>query len=302
VSPASDLVAAASLVWMIDARPREIFANADLIAPIHLIVSEDGFSAFAARTGGVDLRQLQEVAYATYPEASLIVARGLFDPPRVEAAFRKRAEAPDGRAIDGARAASGGELQPITRAWGTVHEHREQLAIFGREAIALERGKFGPLRVAEAFAQERLKKSKPALRDTPLARAAELVGDAPFRGFAPGPFEDEWGHALGGLVRASTAIGVGVRPGKDGALDATLVLLGGWNDLAEKAAIHLEAAFRRMMDQPLARLCGGDKPRAGPTTHGAADAITLKVTLDAMSVARGLRAATAANVDEIMSY
>ena len=293
------------LVWMIDARPREIFGNTGLIPAVHAVVSEESFSAFAARNGGVDLRQLSDLAYASYPEASLVVVRGGFDPVRIEQAFRARAEPPDGRALDAGPAEP--RLAPITRLWGTVHGHREQLAIFGRDAVALERGHFGPLRTAEAFAHARLKKSKPALREAPLLRAAELLGDAPLRGFAPGPFEGEWGSALGGLVKASTAVAFAVRPaadagGVDGKLDATLLLLGGWGDLATEAAAHLEAAYRRVTDAPLARLCGLDNPVDGPRARGNAEALTLEVSLDAVGLARGLRAATAANVGEIMAY
>ena len=301
VAPATDLVAAPALVWLVDARPREIFANVDLIPAVHLLLSEQRLDTFAERNGGVDLRQLQEIAVASYPDATLFIGRGMFEPARLEKAFRARTANLDGRARDDGRAPDGTRLASITRMWGSAGTEREQLAILGREAMALERGRFGPLRVAEAFAQQKLKRAKPALRGAPLARAAELLGDAPMRGFAPGPFDGEWAQGLGGLLKASTAFGISVHP-KSARLEVKVVLLGGWGADAASAAQYLSAEYQRLAQVPIGRLCGLDKPLDGPRVRGGDDALVLEASLDALTVARGLRAMTGASIDEIMAH
>jgi hypothetical protein len=113
----------------------------------------------------------------------------------------------EGRAIDRKGAADA----QLVRTWGSGAAGREQLAIFGTSAVGLEQGKLGPLRAAELFAEQRLKKASPALRSALLARASAVVGDGQLRAFAPGPFDAEWSKGLGGLLAATTAIGIAVR-------------------------------------------------------------------------------------------
>lgn len=303
LDPATDLAAAAGLVWLVDARPRDIFAVLDWIPAISLLLPEKRLDGFAKRNAGVDFRQLTAFVVASYREAQLFVARGAFDPARVEKTFEEHTEQLDGRALDKATAPGGAAAAPITRLWGTARGQREQLAIFGRDAVALERGRFGPLKAAAAFAQAKLKRAKPALRDVPLARAAELLGDAPLRAFAPGPFDGEWANGLGGLMKASTSASVAVRPheGAKARVDVRLVLTGAW-ERDDAAAGRLGAAFGRLAEDSLGKLCGLGHPLAPAETRASADALTLEVGLDGLEIARGLRAATEATVEEIMAY
>ena len=307
VDRVADLCQAAGLAWLVDVRPSEIAAHAELIAAIRLLVAEERFDAFAAHNGGLDLRTMKEIAIADYGKTTLYLARAPLDPGRVEAAFAEHLVTIEGRALD--RKSTRPAAQ-IVRAWGTAQDGREQLAIFGVEAAALERGRLGPLRAAELFAEERLKKASPALRAVPLARVVELLGDAPVRAFAPGPFADEWGKGLGGLLAASTAVGLGVRiapadPASAGArLDATLVLLGAWRNDAPAAMERLSAVFNTLADSALGRLVGLHEPLARPRVRATdeKDALLLDVSLDATLLAGGLRAATGASIAQIMSF
>jgi hypothetical protein len=237
---------------------------------------------------------------ASYPEAVLTMAEVLFDPAHVEAAFAAQALAVEGRAIEG----------DVIRTWGTItpgpEATREQLAMLGLEAVALEKGHLGPLRAALAFAQGKLHRSLPALRAEPLRRAAALLGDAPARAFAPGPFESEWASGLGGLLRASTAAAVSMWPrgSENGTANLffRVVLLGAWDADAPAAAERLRAAFDVLANDPLGKLMGVDHPVQSPRTTGSPDALVLEVSLDALSLARGLRAATAGTVADIMRF
>jgi hypothetical protein len=298
LEPLANLVPAAGLSWLIECRPRELASSAVLIPAIAAVLPEDRLDAFAQRHGGVDLRQMQELAIAGWPDCTLALARILVSEPRIEAAFAARASSVDGRAIEG----------DVTRFWGTVGQQREQVAVLGREALGLERGHFGPLRAALYFAEGRLRRALPALRAEPLARTAAVLdadGPAPLRAFAPGPFEGEWAAGAGGLLRAATAVAGAARPRErapNGSLWVSLVLTGGWGDQAPAAAERLGAAFGVLADDALGRLMGLRQPLDGPRLSWEKDALRLDVVLDPLALGRGLHAATDATMAEILAY
>jgi hypothetical protein len=193
----------------------------------------------------------------------------------------------------------------VTRLWGSAGEEREQVAVFDGQAVGLERGRLGPLRAAVYFAQGKLKRALPALREEPLARTATLLGDAPLRAFAPGPFDGEWGAGLGGLLRATTALGAGVRSferAPHGALEVQGVLAGAWGSDAPRAAERLAAALQLLANDPLGRLLGMDHPLEEARVSGNDEALRFQVVLDPLALARGLEAATGARIGEIMAY
>jgi hypothetical protein len=165
------------------------------------------------------------------------------------------------------------------------------------------------LRAALYFAQHKLKRASPALRGEPLARAERLVGDAPLRGFAPGPFEGEWAAGLGGLLRATTAIAASARPyepppgtGASAAIALHVVLTGAWGGDAPAAAKRLLSAWDVLAQDALGHLTGIDHPVVAPQAAGDAEALHLEVALDPMLLARGLHAATDATLSEILGY
>ena len=98
---AVDLVPAAGLAWLVEARTRELFASPALIPAIAMVLPPARLDAFAARHGGVDLRSATQLVIAGYPDATLAVACAVIDPGRVERAFAARALSVDGRALEG---------------------------------------------------------------------------------------------------------------------------------------------------------------------------------------------------------
>ena len=286
LDPLADLASGAGLVWLVQARPRDLLTSAVLTEAVATVVPANRFDAFAGRHGGVDLRLAREVVVCGYPEATLALARVDVEPSRVERAFAERVEV-DGRADDGG----------VRRAWGTVGTERTQVAIFGSEAVGLERGRLGPLLPAIYFAQGKLRRSLPALRAEPLASLAALVGEAPLRGFAPGPFEGAWAQGFGGLLRGATAVGGALRgAAQDWAL--RLVVAGAWAADAPAAALRLGASVHLIAEDPLCRLMG-----IGPMrTSAAPGALQVDIPLDPVALARGLSAATGADVRGIMTF
>jgi hypothetical protein len=290
--PIVDLIPSAGLGWLVDVRPRELFESPTLGSAIAMIAPGDRVAAFERRFGGVDLHAATELAVAGFGRAALGLARVPVDPASVNAAFVSRASV-EGRTVE----------HGVTRLWGTVGDEPEQIAIFGRDGAAIERGPPGPLLAAIYFAEGKLRRSLPALKAEPLAAAAARVGEAPLRGFAPGPFEGQWAAGLGGLLRAATAIAVSLRPmqARPGAAAfLTLVLLGAWGADAPGAEQRLRAAFNVFAEDPLGRLTGLNRPIDGPRTSSDASAIKLDVVVDLVAVAAGLRDATDATAADIM--
>jgi hypothetical protein len=295
LDPIVDLVPAAGLVWLVDARPRALIEDPTLGSVSEMIVPRSRLQTFAERHGGLDVRATTQVAVAAYPSATLILGRLPFEPSRVEKAFGERVTRVVGRVVD----------RNVTRIWGDVPNAREQIALLAGEGVAFEHGQFGPLRAAVYFAQRRLRRSPSALHAEPLAAAASMLGDAPLRVFAPGPFEGEWARGAAGLLGASTAAGVAIRPTvgvRGGAVAMTLVLTGGWGSDAAVAAERLRSAFGVFAEDPLGLTMGMDHPVDGPSIGADANALRLDVTLDAAVLARGIHIAADASVDEIMAY
>ena len=294
LSPACDLAPAAGISWLVEASPRAIAQAPDLIPAIALLLPEDRLRGFAAAHGGVDLRQIEELCIARYREATLVVARTPFDPSRVIKAFDDRST----------KAVSRTKLAPnpvVVRATGQLDAEPQRLVLFGREALVLEEGTPGPGRAAEAFAFGRLKRAAPALRGSALARAAQVLGDAPLRAFAPGPFEGEAAQGFGGLLRASTAIGLAATPVEGTPRVAVkLVVTGAWGDDAPAAAERLAASVHVLSESPVGRLFGLDHPLEGPRVRAAPEALVLEATFDANTLARGVHDAVDAEVSEIL--
>jgi len=311
LAPATDLAQGAGLSWLLDLDPRDLSAHAELLPAIDVALPRAELADITARLG-FDPLSATELVMASYAsaegEATLFLVRGALEPEKLEQSFGARAAVVEGRAVDRAGAPDGSGEGAIVRTWGTLRHERAQMATFGRQAAALEVGRFGPLRVAELFAQERLKRASPALHVGPLARAAELLGPgdaAPARAFALGPFEGETAKGLGGLLAASTSAAVAARPtmlADRAAFSVVLVLTGGWQEAGAKAADRLAAAFDALSASPLGRLSGLDRPLAPVRVEVLPDALRLTVGLDALALARGARAAMGAEVAEMMSY
>jgi hypothetical protein len=300
LAPTTDLVQAANLIVLVDIEPRAILAHAELAGSLASAIPDERFRHFRAANENVDLRELEEITYAKYPEGELHLARGVFDPVAIERAFDARATV-DGRAIDRHADALG----TITRTWGSIGDRRSQLAVFGREVVGIEDGHFGPLRAAEFFAQEKLKRASPALRAEPFASASAFIGDAPFRIFASGPFEAPWNHAFGGLLGASTAVALSLKPARSDAahdgdrIDVTLALFGSWGDDGPAAEARLAASVDLIRQSALGKLCGLDQAVAGPTKRITSNVIAIDATFQTEPFFRGIRDATTADAFEI---
>lgn len=301
VAPTSDLVPAGRLRWVADVRTRELLTNAALIPAIAEVLPEAELSAMAKAWGGIDPRSAEELVIAGYDGGALFLAHQAIDPGRVEAAFAAQLADVEGRAID---QASDDSRAVVTRVWGATGKRHETLVLLGREVAGLgvfsEARADAPIRAVELFALQRLKRAKPVWRAAPLDRVAELLGDAPVRAGAPGPFEGSWGSGLGGLLAAATAAGVAVQP-VGANLRVTLVVTGAWGERASEAKDRLERRYAMLAASGLGRLLGIDRPESPPVVTATVDTLRLEVLLRAGPFFRGLRDATTAQLEGIMS-
>jgi hypothetical protein len=288
-----DLVPAAGLVWLVEGRPRELCESTKLWPAIATMASDERAAALARHYCGIDLRRADQLAVARFPDATLGLARVPVEAAGVEAAFEARGQLGNLTVERG-----------ITRFQTTLGGEPARVAVFGQNGAAVERGQPGPLQTAVYFAERKLKRALPALKAEPLAGAAERLGDAALRAFAPGPFEETWAAGLGGLLRATTALAAALRPvdTKPGAaVGLTLLLMGAWAADAPAAEERLGAAFHVLSEEPLGRLTGVNRPIEAARTSSDSNAVRLDVVLDFAAIARGLRDATDATVAEIMS-
>ncbi len=283
LEPACDLAPAAGLSWVVDAKPRAVAEIPDLIPAIALVLPEERLGAFTKAHGGIDLRQIQDLCVARYKDALLTVARVPLDPERIAAAFEERATSTVTRAF----------LAPnprVTRLSAEIDAEPRQLLVFGRESVAEERGKPGPLRAAEAFAFGKLKKAAPALRGAALQRMTEVLGDkAPVRIFAPGPFEGgdrdwAWWPLAGGHRRGCVSSVGGHRDEHRGSRRAHRGLGRGRPAAAERfgAAAHVisESALGHLLDFT-------NRSRRLPV-RVEPDALVLDAVIDGAALARGI--------------
>lgn len=311
---AVDWAPAAGLESIVIVRPKEIMAHAELLPPIADVLPNESFDVFASRHGGVDARQLDELVIASYgADRTLVLARGVVDPAKLEAAFSDRVTAPK-RFVD----QPGGPLSTVLRFEGDQGPAEHEMVVFGRQAVGYETETFpkedeakprthvGPLRAAELFAFGKLKKASPVLRTAPLDVAARLAGDGPVRVLFPGPFTGGTEQGLAGLLKATTAVAITIAPEarQDGkpALHVTLVLTGAWGEGAPAAAERLGAALTTLASSSLGRLCGVNQPLRGPDVRGQPDALFAEAVIDAALLGKGLHAAVASEVSEIMKF
>jgi len=294
--PLTDFVSSAGLRWLLLLQPRQILAEPELGQAISQIIPSVRFDAFA-QSSGVDLRAVSEAAIAGFPYSTLYLAElpsgtaGL-----VRARFSERL-------LAGAL-----RKQPhpgLTRITGVIGQTPETLLTIDDRVLAISVGDPVQAKIAEAYAQERLKHSRPALRGAALSALPELAGDHVAVLFAPGPFADEWQRAAGGLLQSTEAVAITAQPIGHGKVATTIYLAGAWQDSAQDSLASGDDAARRLTAawSTFARSSAGhlfelnDAAEVGvsPTV------LTLRVELELASLVRGLRASVLGDLSQILN-
>jgi hypothetical protein len=286
--PPSDFIPAASLRWLVLAKPREMLSEPELGPAILQIASSRRLDAFA-ESSGVDLRQVTRAAVAGFPYATVYLA-----------------EVPDGMAATarehfGERLLAGAvSKQPrpnLALITGVIGQTPETLLTVEDRLLAVAVGDPLLAKIAEAYAEDRLKNSPSALRGSALSTLPDLASRNAAVLLAPGPFADEWRRAAGGLLESTVAVGVALQPVGYGKIAATLCLSGAWQDSADAAASRLATAWAA-----LAQSSAGHLFALNPTADvtATADLLTLTVELELDPLVRGLKAAVLSDIADFL--
>jgi hypothetical protein len=281
-------VPAAGLRWLVLVKPRQILATPELADAIERIVPSARFSAFN-QASGVDLHTVPEAAVAGFAYSTLYIA-----------------ELPNGaaglaRARFSERLLSGAltrHTRPgLFRITGVIGQTPETLVTVDERLLAVAVGDPVQAKIVEAYAEQRLKSSPPALRGAALASLPELTSGNAAVLYAPGPFANEWQHAAHGLLESAVAVSVALQPIANGKLATTICIAGAWQEVAGDAANRLAGAwtqFARSSAGHLFELNETAEVRATP------ELLTLHVELDLAALVRGLKASVLGDLSEIL--
>ncbi|MEO6599405.1 MAG: hypothetical protein ABIQ16_05995, partial [Polyangiaceae bacterium] len=227
-------MSAAGLRWLVLVKPKQLFAEPELALAIEQIVPARRFDAFT-EASGVDLRAVPEAAIAGWAYSTLYLAEL---PNGVAALARARFTE---RLLSGALTK---HAHPgLYRITGVVGQTPETLVTVDERLLAMAVGDPLQAKVAEAYAEQRLKNSPTALRGAALSSLPDLAAINPAVLYAGGPFANEWRHAANGLLEATVALGIAVRPIGNGKVATTICLSGEWQSAAGDAANRLSAAW-----------------------------------------------------------
>lgn len=288
--PLTDFVPAAGLRWLALGRPRELAQNAEFAEAASRLLPEARLNAYAQSTG-IDLRTTPSGLIAGFDYATWYMAELRTGHEVVEQRFAARL-------LHDATVQS--PHPSLRRLSGMVGQTPETLLISRGHWVAVAVGDPSPARVAEAFAQRRLRRSPPALRGSALSKLPAHLEQAPLRFYAPGPFEGEWARAARGLLARSLAVGVAATPAPEGALNACLVLAGDFADLGAEAEARIQGAWEDLSQSSTGTLLGLRETTGPARMRATSEHIELCVALSLSALTRGLHAAVSADAWELL--
>ena len=293
VGPLTDYVPAAGLRWLLVAEPSTLWRDPELVRALKPLISPARFEAFARATG-IDLRRLSSVAVARFDFASLYLAASGSGSALAEQRFAERL------LIEPRKQSPHRSLSRLT---GVVREIPQTFVRVDEHLIAVSVGDPTPARVVELFALGKLK-SVVALKGSSLSSLpVDELEQYPVRFYAAGPFTGEWANGARGLLGRAFAVGIGAKP-EGRTLQAVLVMSGDWGGAGQQASEipRLTAAWTDVAESSLGRLLGLDNPGALPRTIADGDVLRMDIALEIVPIARGLHAAVAADVWEMMDF
>ena len=289
--PLSDYVPAAGLRWLLLARPKSLAADRDFMQALSPLVSKARLEAYRDSTG-IDLTALDSALIGGFDLGTLYLAEIRGDPSAIELAFRQRLVAE----------VELREPHPrLTRISGVIGNTPESLLLYRGQLIAQAVGDPTLIRVVEAFARGKLKRSPPALHGAALGPLADFARQAPVRLLVPGPFGGRWMMAAEGLFAAADAVALSATPLAPGRVAMTVAIDGPWGESEEVAAAErLRVAWEKLSQSTTGELFGLDTPAALPTLEHSDTRVALSVELELAPLVAGLRAAVSAEVEEIL--
>ena len=152
-------------------------------------------------------------------------------------------------------------------------------------------------RVVEAYARGKLK-AKRAFQGAALEGLDRESADALVTAHVPGPFPERWQNAAGGLLSVATALSAKLSPTS---ADHAVLELTLYGDFAESnAEERLRSTYMSVAGSSTGTLLGLQTSLDVRTvTNAQSDRVTLMVPLPLTEIAKGARAVTSGDLDDI---
>jgi hypothetical protein len=281
-------VPAAGLRWLIRGSPAKLAESQSFRPALEVLISKERLAAFAQTSGfaletlpsgvvaGFDLGTLY---LAELPSTGAEAARARFESRQIRDVARRK---PDPRIV----AISGiNEGVPVG------------LVTIDDRVVAYGVGDPMLCRVVEAYARRRLR-AKTAFEGAALGGQASESEGALVAAHVPGPFDERWQRAAAGLLEITTSLSAKLTPTGPERAVLELTLHGDFAD--SNAAERLRSAYMSVASSSTGTLLGlANALDARAVLSPGNDRVSLTVPLPMTEVARGARAATSADLDEI---
>lgn len=287
----ADYIPAAGINWVVLAKPSVLNGNRAFMNAIEPLLPASRLELYARDTK-LDLRGLSSAAVVGFDLGILYMAETDTDLTPATRAFEERL----------ITAAEVKHPHPrLTRVSGVVGKTPESLLRYDGKLLAVAVGDTTTVRIVEAFARKKLKRSPSLFGGVALRSFRDFGKDAPVAFFAPGPFEGRWIYGGAGLMAAATALGIALEPSSDGRqLKGTLAIDGPWQDSDAEPVARIREAWQALAESSTGRLFGLHEPRTPPVFEASDTRIRMDVWLELEPVVEGLRAAVSADVWEML--
>jgi hypothetical protein len=281
-------VPAAGLRWLVHTRPASLARDQALMESLSPLFTPERLEAYARETR-LDLRKLEDAAIAGFDLGTLYLASSEQDTTPVLEAFAERF-------VAGAEVAT--PHPQLARISGVVGQTPQSMLSHQRRWVAVASGDPMLVRVVEAYALGKLKRSPPALAGVALKSLSLLDDQAPVVLYVPGPFDKEWAEVAHGALASAHGLVLLATPHGDQSVRLRLVVDGAFEDSSSVAA-RLLAAWDEFSSTSTGRLFALDRPLQAARVDNTRHRVTLSVRLRLKPVVSGLFDAVSAEARDI---
>lgn len=283
-----DYVPAAGLRWLVQAQPAKLAESQSFRPALELLLTAERLRATAQATGFA-LEKLPHAVIAGFDLGTLYLAEL---PAPTAATARQRFVArqihePGQRTPDPNVVVLTGMNEGIPVGLVTIDD---RVAAYGVGDPML-------CRVVEAYARGKLK-AKRAFQGAALEGLDANNADALVSAYVPGPFPERWQNAAGGLLSIATALSAKLSPTSADHAVLELTLYGDFAD--SNAEERLRSTYMSVAGSSTGTLLGLQASLDVRTvTTARSDRVTLMVPLPLTEIAKGARAVTSGDLDDI---
>jgi len=283
-------VPAGGINWVFHGEPLAVSRNRDLTRRLEPLLPAERLDAYAQATG-IDLRRLPSAAVVGFDLGTLYLAETGEDLSPAAEAFAERLVA----GVDVKR------THPrLTRISGVIGQTPQSMLSFDGKLLAVAVGDPTTVRIVEAFAHGKLKRTRRVLEGAALRSFRNFGSGAPLRFLAPGPFEGPWMYGAAGLLAVASGLGIAARPVAPDSLEVTIAIDGPWTAENIDPVVKLRHAWEALALSSTGRLFGLHEPSSPPTLSASEKRVELFGELRVSPIVDGLKAAVSADVWEML--